>query len=67
VRISTFSTCGGLANKSSARAPNAFEISTVRWALRPASFAKVSKMLNFPGPILIAYHFKVAFSLSASG
>src|SRR5882762_5298401 len=66
-RTSTFSTCGGTANNSLARAVNAFAISPVKWALRPASFAKVSKMPNFPGPILIAYHFKVAFSFSASG
>src|SRR5260370_32670787 len=31
------------------------------------SFAKVSKMPNFPGASLIAYHFKVPFSFSASG
>ncbi len=41
-RTSTFSTCGGTANNSLARAVNAFAISPVKWALRPASFA--------PGP-----------------
>ena len=60
-RISTFSICGGVANNSLPCAPNAFAISPVKWALRPASFAKVSKMPNFPGPSLIAYHFKVSF------
>src|SRR5258706_12201447 len=66
-RISTFSTCGETANSSVARAPNAFAISPVKWALRPASFAKLSKMPNLAGPILNAYHFKVPFSFSASG
>jgi hypothetical protein len=66
-KTSTFSTCGGTANNSLARAVNAFAMSPVKWALRPASFAKVSKIPNFPGPSLIAYHFKVAFSFSASG
>jgi hypothetical protein len=65
-RTSTFSTCGGTANNSLARAVNVFAISPVKWALRPASFAKVSKMPkskmpNFPDPSLIAYHFKVPF------
>ena len=50
-RTSTFSTCGGIANNSLARAVNAFAISPVKWALRPASFAKVSKMPNFPGRV----------------
>jgi len=66
-RTYTFSTCGATTNNSLARAVNAFAISPVTWALRPSSFANVSKMPNFPGPILIAYHFKVAFSFSVSG
>ena len=65
-RISTLSTCGETANSSLACAPNAFAISPVKWALRPASFAKVSKMPNFRGPILNAYHFEVPFSFRAS-
>lgn len=36
-RTSTFSTCGGTANNSLARAVNAFAISPVKWALRPSS------------------------------
>src|ERR1700730_17810228 len=66
-RISTLSTCGETANSSLARAPNAFAISPVKWALRPASFAMVSKMPNFRGAILNAYYFKVPFSFSARG
>jgi len=46
---------------SFARAVNAFAISPVKCVFRAASFANVSKMPNFPGPSLIAYHFKVAF------
>jgi hypothetical protein len=51
----------GAANNSLARAPNAFAISPLEWALRPASLAKVLKMPNFPGPSLIAYHFQRSF------
>src|SRR5215469_7657805 len=64
-RTSTFSICGGTASNSLARAPNAFAISPLRWVLRPASVAKVSKMPNFPGPSLNAYHFKVPCSFWA--
>src|SRR5579863_5394051 len=66
-RISGLAMSGGLEKRSLALAKSALAIPPFRWALRPFSSAKVSKMPYFPGPSLIAYQLRVAASRSASG
>src|SRR5258706_1890331 len=53
---STLSICGGRASSSGALAISAAAIRPSRWALRPASSAKASKMPKEEGPSLMANH-----------
>src|SRR5262249_5641881 len=63
-RTSTFSMTGGLASNSPALAIRAAATRPVKWAWRPASLGKVSKIPKVDVPILIAYQVVVAGSCS---
>ena len=52
---STFSITGGLAKSSSAYCIKAAAILPFKWASRPSSSLKVSKIPKVDGPILRAY------------